>query len=274
MNRASSAWRSTRSSRPTASSTSISRTCAATSRSTSTGCRRRTRTSWNPAAGCRIITIGHPPATNHNGGMLAFGKDGYLYIGTGDGGSAGDPGNRAQNKDVLLGKILRIDVDHGRGLAALLQPHDQPVRRPGRAGRDLVVRSAQPVALLVRPCDRRHLDRRCRPGPLRGDRPRQADDDRHAQRARRELRLARDGRQPLLPPELRLQPVRQGPADLRVLARERSMLGRRRLRLPRHEVARTRRALHLRRLLRGADPLALAHRDDRVPGRTSCSRPV
>ena len=51
------------------------------------------------------------PFTNHNGGNLEFGPDGYLYIGTGDGGSGGDPGNRAQDiTDQLLGKMLRIDV--------------------------------------------------------------------------------------------------------------------------------------------------------------------
>ncbi len=53
----------------------------------------------------------YQPYTNHNGGHLAFGPDGYLYIGTGDGGSGGDPENRAQNPDSLLGKILRIEVD-------------------------------------------------------------------------------------------------------------------------------------------------------------------
>lgn len=51
------------------------------------------------------------PFTNHNGGNLEFGPDGYLYIGTGDGGSGGDPGNRAQDiTDQKLGKMLRIDV--------------------------------------------------------------------------------------------------------------------------------------------------------------------
>ncbi|MBI3006238.1 MAG: PQQ-dependent sugar dehydrogenase [Ignavibacteriales bacterium] len=58
-----------------------------------------------------VILEIYQPFSNHNGGGLAFGPDGYLYIGTGDGGSGGDPANRAQNLDSLLGKMLRIDVD-------------------------------------------------------------------------------------------------------------------------------------------------------------------
>jgi glucose/arabinose dehydrogenase len=65
-----------------------------------------------PSSEHRILTI-YKPFVNHNGGDLQFGPDGYLYIGTGDGGSGGDPGNRAQDKLQLLGKMLRIDVDSG-----------------------------------------------------------------------------------------------------------------------------------------------------------------
>src|SRR5690606_1185802 len=50
------------------------------------------------------------PFTNHNGGHLEFGPDGYLYIGFGDGGSGGDPNGYAQRTSTLLGKMLRIDV--------------------------------------------------------------------------------------------------------------------------------------------------------------------
>jgi hypothetical protein len=60
-----------------------------------------------------LVTISQPFA-NHNGGMIEFGPDGHLYIGMGDGGSANDPGNRAQNPQDLLGKMLRMDVDGAR----------------------------------------------------------------------------------------------------------------------------------------------------------------
>lgn len=57
-----------------------------------------------------VITIAHPTFGNHNGGLAMFGPDGMLYLGTGDGGSGGDPNNNAQNVNALLGKLLRIDV--------------------------------------------------------------------------------------------------------------------------------------------------------------------
>lgn len=69
----------------------------------------------NPAitlAGSELTIIEYSqPFSTHNGGAIAFGSDGYLYIASGDGGSGGDPGNRAQNTTQLLGKILRLDID-------------------------------------------------------------------------------------------------------------------------------------------------------------------
>jgi glucose/arabinose dehydrogenase len=61
----------------------------------------------------RVLLAVKDPFPNHNGGMLAFGPDGYLYMSFGDGGSAGDPNGNAQNLDSLLGKLLRIDVNSG-----------------------------------------------------------------------------------------------------------------------------------------------------------------
>ena len=70
-----------------------------------------------------LLTI-KQPFSNHNGGQIAFGPDGYLYAGTGDGGLAGDPLNRGQDPGSLLGKILRIDVESGVSPYAV--PADNP----------------------------------------------------------------------------------------------------------------------------------------------------
>jgi glucose/arabinose dehydrogenase len=89
-----------------------------------------------PAATGRTILRLRQPYANHNGGNIAFGPDGDLYIGFGDGGSAGDPGNRAQNLGVLLGKLLRIDVNRRTGTLPYGIPPDNPY--VGRTGLDQI----------------------------------------------------------------------------------------------------------------------------------------
>ncbi len=72
---------------------------------------RYTSNSVSPSTAVTTIDVWHPDQyTNHFGGQLAFGRDGYLYLSNGDGGGGGDPGNRAQNKASLGGKILRLRV--------------------------------------------------------------------------------------------------------------------------------------------------------------------
>lgn len=67
----------------------------------------------DPASQTLLVSIPHPTFTNHNGGMIAFGSDGCLYAGIGDGGGTGDPNNHAQNLTSRLGKLLRIDPATG-----------------------------------------------------------------------------------------------------------------------------------------------------------------
>jgi len=71
-----------------------------------------------------VIGYDHSSFSNHNGGQLAFGPDGYLYIGTGDGGGGGDPLHNGQNHGVILGKMLRIDVESG------VDPYSVPPDNP------------------------------------------------------------------------------------------------------------------------------------------------
>jgi len=79
----------------------------------------------------RILLQIPQPFSNHNGGMVEFGPDGYLYIGMGDGGSGNDPGNRAQNRSLLLGKMLRIDPNSVSPAYAI--PPDNPFTGNGTA---------------------------------------------------------------------------------------------------------------------------------------------
>jgi glucose/arabinose dehydrogenase len=91
---------------------------------------RFTTNSSNPAIGDPnselIILTYNQPFTNHNGGDLAFGNDGYLYISSGDGGSGGDPQNNSQNTNNLLGKILRIDIDNSTPTQNYSIPSNNP----------------------------------------------------------------------------------------------------------------------------------------------------
>lgn len=80
----------------------------------------------NPASGVVVLIIPHPGQTNHNGGELHFGTDGYLYLSTGDGGSGNDPNNNAQNTSVLLGKMLRINVNTSLTAPFYSNPSDNP----------------------------------------------------------------------------------------------------------------------------------------------------
>ena len=80
------------------------------------------------ATAVRVLTIAHRTYANHNGGQLQFGPDGMLYLGTGDGGGAGDPLGSGQNPGTLLGKILRIDVS---SLPYKVPPDNPFVGQPG-----------------------------------------------------------------------------------------------------------------------------------------------
>lgn len=83
--------------------------------------------SLDPASAQTVLEVAQP-FSNHNGGNIAFGPDGYLYIGFGDGGAAGDPQGNGQNLQSLLGKMLRLDVDGGAPYAI---PADNPFSKGG-----------------------------------------------------------------------------------------------------------------------------------------------
>jgi glucose/arabinose dehydrogenase len=80
----------------------------------------------DPASERIVLTVDQPPFANHKGGQIAFGPDGFLYIGLGDGGSEGDPNGIGQNPNTLLAKILRIDVNTTSGGKQYGIPPDNP----------------------------------------------------------------------------------------------------------------------------------------------------
>lgn len=90
-------------------------------------------TNFNLSTAQTIIDLPHADFNNHYGGNITFGPDGKLYVGIGDGGSGNDPNNNAQNLNVLLGKLLRLDVSGSNAGYAI--PSDNPFAAPNSGGR-------------------------------------------------------------------------------------------------------------------------------------------
>ena len=197
----------------------------------------------DPSSRRSVMTVPHF-RSNHKGGQLQFGPDGMLYAGFGDGGSGGDPDENAQNLSRILGKLIRIDPRPGGGYSI---PSVEPLRAPPRRPpRDLRLRAAQPLPLLVRPPARIADHRRRRPGRGRGDRLRPRPPGRTPAARRLQLRLGRVRG----PRSLRGRPRarRDLPGD-HAPSEHRLLLDHRRLRDPRPLPAREplQRALRLRR---------------------------
>jgi glucose/arabinose dehydrogenase len=87
----------------------------------------------DPASHRQLLFVDQPFA-NHNGGAVAFGPDGYLYVSLGDGGSGGDPQGNGQNTNALLGKILRLDINVPAGDQGYAIPSDNPFANGGGRG--------------------------------------------------------------------------------------------------------------------------------------------
>ena len=158
---------------------------------------RQYHVSANPDVGdpASFTTIFGPlaqPQSNHNGGCLQFSRDGFLYYGLGDGGGANDsgaghaPGGNAQSPSTYLGKMLRLDVD----APAPYVPASNPFANPNDGVLDLIwaLRTAQSVALQLRPQHRRPVHRRRRTRNAGGNRL-----PTRCELRRRELRLELHG---------------------------------------------------------------------------------
>ncbi len=84
-----------------------------------------------------LLDVSHRTASNHNGGAIAFGKDGYLYVGLGDGGGSGDPSGNAQSLSTLLGKVIRIDVNRACGSLRYCIPSTNPFASSASARKEI-----------------------------------------------------------------------------------------------------------------------------------------
>ena len=184
----------------------------------------------NPASEQVLLTV-EQPFENHNGGSVVFGPDGLLYLGLGDGGSAGDPFGNAQNTSSLLGKLLRIDVDLGT-------PYRIPPLNPFANGGGL----PEIYAYGLRNPWRFSFDRATAAlwlGDVGQDTWEEVDVI-----ERRQLRLEPPRRSALLPSRLLLLPRSVSRPGGRVLAC-RGRLDHRRVRLPRRSRAAARRELRV-----------------------------
>ncbi len=207
-----------------------------------------------------VLTVDQP-FTNHNGGRIVFGPDGYLYIGLGDGGSGGDPERNSLDLASRLGKILRIDPVEADG-----QPFTVPADNPfvDVAGADPTIWSfglRNPWKFSFDDDERRSVDRRRRPERVRGDQP--VGRDRPTRRRQgRQLRLERvRGLRTL---QRRPTCRRRSATAVRVRPRRRTLLGHRWQRRSRGERRRPGRLVRVRRLLQrpdlGARPNSAAQR--------------
>jgi glucose/arabinose dehydrogenase len=96
-------------------------------------------TSVSASTEYKVLTVPHPQYSNHNGGQLAFGHDGLLYLSTGDGGGGGDPFGNAEKLTALGGKLLRLDVEHACGSKHYCVPSGNPHAKAANANERLVL---------------------------------------------------------------------------------------------------------------------------------------